>query len=144
MFPPQKHSSKQGIWSSQFLEGSLPSCSPHSAGYTHTFVHPYFPMAKYGTVGSPNFVWLRQSSHESARILLVHPGSPLGSKKSQKMPLAPGPPTSLKKLSTKSEKSGETVLAWDLSLFVNSEDLMFWREFAWRIFLGTRSTQKNR
>ena len=28
-----------------FFEGSLPSCSPHSAGYTHTFVHPYFPVA---------------------------------------------------------------------------------------------------
>ena len=29
-----------------FFEGSLPSCSPHSAGYTRTFVHPYFPVAK--------------------------------------------------------------------------------------------------
>ena len=25
--------------------GSLPSCSPHSAGYTRTSVHPYFPVA---------------------------------------------------------------------------------------------------
>ena len=29
-----------------FFEGSLPSCSPHSAGYTRTFLHPYFPIAK--------------------------------------------------------------------------------------------------
>ena len=28
-----------------FFEGSLPSCSPHSAGYTRTFVHPYFPVS---------------------------------------------------------------------------------------------------
>ena len=27
-----------------FFEGSLPSCSPHSAGYTRTFLHPYFPV----------------------------------------------------------------------------------------------------
>ena len=27
-----------------FFEGSLPCCSPHSAGYTHTFLHPYFPI----------------------------------------------------------------------------------------------------
>ena len=27
------------------FEGSLPSCSPHSAGYTRTSVHPYFPVA---------------------------------------------------------------------------------------------------
>ena len=26
-----------------FFEGSLPSCSPHSAGYTRTSLHPYFP-----------------------------------------------------------------------------------------------------
>ena len=26
-----------------FFEGSLPSCSPHSMGYTRTFLHPYFP-----------------------------------------------------------------------------------------------------
>ena len=29
-----------------FFEGCLPSCSPHSAGYTRTFLHPYFPVAK--------------------------------------------------------------------------------------------------
>ena len=29
-----------------FFEGSFPSCSPHSAGYTRTFLHPYFPVAK--------------------------------------------------------------------------------------------------
>ena len=28
-----------------FFEGSLPSCSPHSAGYTRTFLHPYFPVS---------------------------------------------------------------------------------------------------
>ena len=28
------------------FEGSLPSCSPHSAGYTCTFLHPYFPVGK--------------------------------------------------------------------------------------------------
>ena len=28
------------------FEGSLPSCSPHSAGYTRTSVHPHFPLAK--------------------------------------------------------------------------------------------------
>ena len=28
------------------FEGSLPSCSPHFAGYTRTSVHPYFPVAK--------------------------------------------------------------------------------------------------
>ena len=26
------------------FEGSVPSCSPHSAGYTRTSVHPYFPV----------------------------------------------------------------------------------------------------
>ena len=26
-----------------FFEGSLPSCSPHSLGYTRTSLHPYFP-----------------------------------------------------------------------------------------------------
>ena len=26
------------------FEGSLPSCSPHSAGYTRTSVQPYFPV----------------------------------------------------------------------------------------------------
>ena len=30
------------------FEGSLPSCSPHSAGYTCTSVHPYFPVANRG------------------------------------------------------------------------------------------------
>ena len=30
----------------QNFEGSLPSFSPHSAGYTRTSVHPYFPVAK--------------------------------------------------------------------------------------------------
>ena len=29
-----------------FFEGFLPSCSPHSAGYARTFLHPYFPVAK--------------------------------------------------------------------------------------------------
>ena len=28
------------------FEGSVPSCSPHSVGYTRTSVHPYFPFAK--------------------------------------------------------------------------------------------------
>ena len=28
------------------FEGSVPSCSPHSAGYTRTSVHPYFPVSK--------------------------------------------------------------------------------------------------
>ena len=28
------------------LQGSLPSCSSHSAGYTSTSVHPCFPVAK--------------------------------------------------------------------------------------------------
>ena len=28
-----------------FFEGSLPSCRPHSAGYTCTFLHLYFPVA---------------------------------------------------------------------------------------------------
>ena len=27
------------------FEGCLPNCSPHSAGYTRTSVHPYFPVA---------------------------------------------------------------------------------------------------
>ena len=26
------------------FEGSVPSCSPHSAGYTRTSLHPYFPV----------------------------------------------------------------------------------------------------
>ena len=30
--------------------GSLPSCSPHSVGYTRTSVHPYFPVAKFNHV----------------------------------------------------------------------------------------------
>ena len=29
------------------FEGSLPSCSPHSAGYTRTSVHPHFPLANF-------------------------------------------------------------------------------------------------
>ena len=29
-----------------FFEGPLQSCSPHSAGYTRAFLHPYFPVAK--------------------------------------------------------------------------------------------------
>ena len=29
------------------FEGSLPSCPPHSAGYTRTFLRPYFPVAKF-------------------------------------------------------------------------------------------------
>ena len=29
------------------FEGSVPSCSPHSAGYTRTSVHPYFPVANF-------------------------------------------------------------------------------------------------
>ena len=29
-----------------FFEGSLPSYSLHSAGYTRTFLHPYFPASK--------------------------------------------------------------------------------------------------
>ena len=29
------------------IEGSLPSCWPHSAGYTRTFLHPYFPVANF-------------------------------------------------------------------------------------------------
>ena len=29
-----------------FFEGSLPSCSPHSAGYTRTSLHPYFPVVE--------------------------------------------------------------------------------------------------
>ena len=47
VFPPQKNSSKQGIWSLPSFEGSLPSCWPHSAGYTCTSLHPYFPVAKF-------------------------------------------------------------------------------------------------
>ena len=37
--PPKKNLLKQGIWTSLF-QGSLPSCSPHSTGYTRTFLHP--------------------------------------------------------------------------------------------------------
>ena len=35
------------------FEGSVPSCSPHSAGYTRTSVHPYFPVTNniFGTEG---------------------------------------------------------------------------------------------
>ena len=29
------------------FEGSVPSCSPHSAGYTRTSVHLYFPLTKF-------------------------------------------------------------------------------------------------
>ena len=47
-FSPPKNSSKQEIWSSQFFRDPLPSSSPHSAGYTRTSVHPYFPVAKSG------------------------------------------------------------------------------------------------
>ena len=32
VFPPKRESSKQGIGSFHFLEGSLPNCWPHSAG----------------------------------------------------------------------------------------------------------------
>ena len=40
------------------FEGSVPSCSPHSAGYTRTSVHPYFPvtkakMSRLGLFGPP-------------------------------------------------------------------------------------------
>ena len=46
--PPQKNSSKQGIWSSQFLGELSQVCSPHSPGYTRTYVHLHFPVAKTG------------------------------------------------------------------------------------------------
>ena len=29
----------------RMFEGSLPRYSPHSAGYTRAFLHPYFPVA---------------------------------------------------------------------------------------------------
>ena len=32
------------------FEGSLPSCSPHSPGYTRTFLHPYFPVANQNSL----------------------------------------------------------------------------------------------
>ena len=35
---------KKGIWRSHFLRESLPSCSPHSAGCTCTFLHPQEPL----------------------------------------------------------------------------------------------------
>ena len=34
-----------------FFEGSFPSCSPHSVGYTCTILHPYFPVANWGLSG---------------------------------------------------------------------------------------------
>ena len=39
-----------------FFEGSLPSCSPHSAGYNRTFLHPYFPVAKIRVQGRKNSI----------------------------------------------------------------------------------------
>ena len=34
-----------------FFEGSLPSCSPHSVGYTRTSLHPYFSVANQNRLG---------------------------------------------------------------------------------------------
>ena len=52
----KKNPQKQGIRSSHFfLEGCLPSCWPHSAGYTRTFAHPHYPLASFGiTSHDPN------------------------------------------------------------------------------------------
>ena len=56
-----------------FFEGSLPSCSPHSAGYTRTFLHPYFPVAKIGMKKDlVNFQWspfpIKQSAKSPRKI----------------------------------------------------------------------------
>ena len=48
VFSPQKISFKTRDLELPFVfEGSLPSCSPHSAGYTRSFLHPYFPVTKF-------------------------------------------------------------------------------------------------
>ena len=40
------------------FEGSVPSCSPHSAGYTRTSVHPYFPVTnQYIKNSANNLIW---------------------------------------------------------------------------------------
>ena len=46
MFRPPGKLSKTRDSELTFFEGSLPSCSPHSVGYTRTFLHPYFPVAE--------------------------------------------------------------------------------------------------
>ena len=48
MFPPPEKLFTIRDSELPFFEGSLPSCLPHSAGYTRTFVHPYFPISKIG------------------------------------------------------------------------------------------------
>ena len=40
------------------FEGSLPSCWPHSAGYTRTSLHPYFPQAVLDRVTPRGFAAL--------------------------------------------------------------------------------------
>ena len=46
VFPPQKNPFKPIDFELPIFEGSLPSCSPHSMGYTRTSLHVYFPVAK--------------------------------------------------------------------------------------------------
>ena len=45
-----------------FFEGSLPSCSPHSVGYTCTSLHPCFPVAKCWSFFCRDFVALFSSN----------------------------------------------------------------------------------
>ena len=45
VFPPQENPLKTRDLELPFFEGSLPSRSPHSAGYTRTFLLPYFLLA---------------------------------------------------------------------------------------------------
>ena len=49
------------------FEGSVPSCSPHSAGYTSTSVHPYFPVTNELKVGQRVFL---QKAREIARKIV--------------------------------------------------------------------------
>ena len=63
VFPPPKKLFKTRDLELPFFEGSLPSCSPHSVGYTRTLLHPYFPVANW------NLAWLLESDipHPAAK-----------------------------------------------------------------------------
>ena len=53
------------------LEGSVPSCSPHSAGYTRTSVHPYFPVTNSDSSDSwfePRLAPQRESQRQGLQL----------------------------------------------------------------------------
>ena len=55
-----------------FFEGSLPSCSPHTVGYTRTSVHPYLPFAKFGFSITPGEEASDREHAAALKIQSVH------------------------------------------------------------------------